>query len=132
MEVASVRVAVPARLDALVVAGLAAATSGLVVLLTPPGGDAAAHLYRTELVRDGVLLWDNLWFAGHYPLASYSPLYYLPAALFGNVPVVVASVVVAALLFGAIATHEWSETARWPARVFAIAAAGPLFTGTYS
>src|SRR5918996_1270993 len=89
-RVISIR-AVAARSDTLVAAGLAAVSALLVAWLAPPGGDAAAHLYRTELLRDGVALWDNLWFAGHYPLASYSPLYYLPSALVGNVPLVVAA-----------------------------------------
>lgn len=132
MEAASVRLFAPARAEQLVAGALAAAASAAVVALAPPGGDSAAHLYRTELVRDGVALWDNLWFAGHYPLASYSALYYLPAALVGNVAVVVSSVVVSAFLFASIAAHEWGDSARWPARLFAVAVAGPLFTGTYS
>jgi hypothetical protein len=126
MELASSR---RETLHVAVLGGLAAAA---VATLAPPGGDAAAHLYRTELVRDGVHLWDNLWFGGHYPLASYSLLYYLPTALVGNVPLVVAATIASAALFAAIADHEWGETSRWPARVFAVLAAGPLFTGTYS
>ena len=113
-------------------AALAAVSALLVAAFAPPGGDAAAHLYRTELLRDGVAVWDNLWFAGHYPLVSYSFLYYLPSSLLGNVPLVVAAAVVSAVLFASLATHEWGEAARWPARVFGILAAGPLFTGTYS
>jgi len=116
-----------------VLAGLLAAASALaIVALAPPGGDSAAHLYRTLLVRDGVALWDELWFAGHYPLASYSLLYYLPASLVGNLPVVVAAVVASAALFAALATDEWGDAARWPARAFGVAAAWPLYTGTYS
>ena len=116
-----------------VLAGLLAAASALaVVALAPPGGDSAAHLYRTLLLRDGVALWDELWFAGHYPLASYSLVYYLPAALVGNLPVVVAAVVASAALFAALAHDEWGDAARWPARAFGVAAAWPLYTGTYS
>ena len=47
-------------------------------------------------------VWDNLWYGGHYPLASYSLLYYLPAALVGNLPLVFAAVVVSAVLFASI------------------------------
>ena len=36
----------------------------------PDGGDVPAHLYRTLLVHQNVYLWDNLWFAGQYPLVS--------------------------------------------------------------
>jgi hypothetical protein len=116
-----------------VLAGLLAAASALaIVALAPPGGDSAAHLYRTLLVQDGAALWDELWFAGHYPLASYSLLYYLPAALLGNLPVVVAAVVASAALFAGLAHEEWGDAACWPARAFGVAAAWPLYTGTYS
>jgi hypothetical protein len=129
---AAVRSRTLATSETILVSALAAASAGAVALLAPPGGDSAAHLYRTELVRDGVALWDNLWFAGHYPLASYSLLYYLPASVVGNVPLVAAAAVVSGALFASIAVREWGDTARWPARVFGVLAAGPLFTGTYS
>src|ERR671910_2689007 len=121
-----------ARSETLLPAALAFVSALLVAMFAPPGGDAAAHLYRTELVREGVLVWDNLWFAGHYPLASYSVLYYLFAALVGNEPLVVAGAIVSAALFAALARDEWGEAARWPARAYAVLAATPLFTGTYS
>jgi hypothetical protein len=132
MEAVVARTAAGARRETLLAAALAAAAAAAVASFAPPGGDSAAHLYRTELVREGVALWDNLWYGGQYPLASYSLLYYLPAALFGNVPVVAAAVVASAALFASIAGHEWGEATHWPARVFAVLAAGPLFTGTYS
>lgn len=121
-----------ARREALVASAVAVAVSLAVVLATPPTGDAPAHLYRTYLVEQGVFLWDNLWYGGHYPLASYSPLYYLPAALVGNVPLVLVSCVAAAALFAAIVVREWGDAAVWPSRVFAVAAGGPIFTGTYA
>ncbi len=111
---------------------LGAGAALLVAVLAPPGGDSAAHLYRTMLVRDGVHVWDNLWYGGQYPLASYSLLYYLPASVVGNVPLVVAATVASAALFAALVLREWGDAARWPARVFAVLAAGPLFTGTYT
>ena len=129
---AAVRAPAVARSETLAAAALAAVSAVLVAGLAPPGGDTAAHLYRIELLQDGVTLWDNLWFAGQYPLASYSVLYYLPAALVGNVPLVIAAAIVSAVLFAAIARHEWGDAATWPARVFGALAAGPLFTGTYS
>ena len=101
------------------------------VLLGPPPGDLPAHLYRTELVRDGIVVWDTFWYAGHYPLISYSLLYYFPAALVGNDLVALVSVVAAAALFASLAGREWGEAARWPSRLFAVVACGPLFTGTY-
>ena len=81
------------RREILIAGGLAFAGAALLVALAPPTGDAPAHLYRTLLVEQGVYVWDNLWYGGHYPLASYSLLYYLPAALVGNLPLVFAAVV---------------------------------------
>ena len=118
--------------EPLAAALLAAFSALVVVLLGPPAIDAPAHLYRTELFREGIHLWDNLWYAGQYPLASYSFLYYLPAALVGNVPLVVAAVVVSAALFASLLLHEWGEIGRWPTRAYGILAGGPLLTGTYS
>lgn len=111
---------------------IAAASAALLVAADLPTADAPAHLYRTLLVRDGAPVWDNLWYGGHYPLASYSLLYYLPAALVGNLPLVVAAAVVSAALFASIVHREWPDAGPWPARVFAILLAGPIFTGTYS
>src|SRR2546421_1120100 len=102
------------------------------VLAGPTPGDAPAHLYRTFLVHQGAVFWDNLWYAGQYPLASYSLLYYFPAALFGNVALVISAALVSTVLFTAIAFHEWGPVARWPSRAFGVLAAAPLFTGLYS
>lgn len=132
MQALAVQVVPRLRTETLLAASLAAVSAVAVALLAPPGGDSAAHLYRTMLVRDGVHLWDNLWYGGHYPLASYSLLYYLPADLVGNVPLVVAAVIASAALFASLAEREWGDVARWPARLFGVFAAGPLFTGTYS
>jgi hypothetical protein len=106
--------------------------AAFVLAIGPAPGDAPVHLYRTLLVRHGTMVWDNLWYAGTYPLASYSLLYYLPAALVGNVPLVFAAAVVSTLLFGSIALREWGALALWPNRVFAVLAAAPMFTGLYS
>jgi hypothetical protein len=114
-----------------VCAALAAVFSALVLAIVPGGGDAAAHLYRTLLVRHGVFVWDNLWFAGQYPFFSYSLVYYLPAAVVGNGFLGVVAVVVAAVLFASILLRQWGSVGRWPARVFAVVAAGQLFTGAY-
>jgi len=126
------RFATAGRREALLAAASAAALSALVVVMLPQGGDAPAHLYRTFLLRHGVVLWDNLWYAGQYPLASYSLLYYLPAAAFGNVPLAFASVVLAAALFAGLVVDEYGAIARWPARAFGFVAAAPLYTGSYS
>jgi hypothetical protein len=111
---------------------LAAVISIPLAVFGPAGGDMPAHLYRTMLVENGVLVWDNLWYGGHYPLASYSLLYYLPATVVGNVPLVVGAAIVSAALFASICEREWGPRTHWPARAFAVLAAGPVFTGTYT
>jgi hypothetical protein len=120
------------RREMLLAGALAFVGAALLVVLAPPTGDAPAHLYRTLLVRQGVLVWDNLWYGGHYPLASYSLLYYLPAAFVGNLPLVFAAVVLSAAFFASLVEREWGDAGRWPARAFGVLAAGPIFVGTYS
>src|SRR6478672_8835623 len=120
------------RRELLLGAALTAAFAGLVLAIGPAPGDAPVHLYRTFLVRDGALVWDNFWYAGTYPLASYSLLYYLPAALVGNLPLVFAAAVASTVLFSSIALREWGRAALWPSRVFGVLAAAPMFTGLYA
>jgi hypothetical protein len=131
MTAAITRLVSPRR-EVLLAGGLACLGSALLIALAPPTGDAPAHLYRTLLVREGVLVWDNLWYGGHYPLASYSLLYYLPAALVGNLPLVFAAVVLSAAFFAMVVEREWGVAGHWPARAFGVLAAGPIFVGTYS
>ena len=119
------------RWEIAVATALGAAASSIVVGAVPPGGDAAAHFYRTVLVRGGSLLWDNLWFSGQYPLTSYSVLYYFVARWIGNVPLAFAAIVLSAALFSVLLRREWGAAARWPAWIFALTAAGQLFTGSY-
>jgi hypothetical protein len=120
------------RRELLIAATLTAGLAALMVAVGPAPGDAPVHLYRTFLVRDGALIWDNFWYAGTYPLASYSLLYYLPAALVGNLPLVFAAAVASTLLFSSIALREWGRAALWPSRVFGVLAAAPMFTGLYA
>jgi hypothetical protein len=136
MAVDAARVAVRAtslaRREALLASALSAAVAVTLAALGPPAGDAAAHLYRTELVREGVLVWDGLWYGGHYPLASYSLLFYLPAALVGAKALALLAVVASAALFAVLVVREWGERACWPARAFAVLGCAPIFTGTYA
>jgi hypothetical protein len=131
MTAAISRLVAPRR-EVVLAGALACAGAALLVTLAPPTGDAPAHLYRTLLVREGVFVWDNLWYGGHYPLASYSLLYYLPAALVGNLPLVFGAVVLSAVLFASLVEREWGAAGVWPARAFGVLAAGPIFVGTYS
>jgi hypothetical protein len=120
------------RRELLLGAALTAAFAALVLAVGPAPGDAPVHLYRTFLVRDGALVWDNFWYSGTYPLASYSLLYYLPAALVGNLPLVFFAAVASTVLFASIALRQWGPAALWPSRVFGVLAAAPMFTGLYA
>jgi hypothetical protein len=111
--------------------GIAAAAASLVLLVAPAGGDLAAHVYRTALVRHGILVWDNFWFAGDYPLSAYSLLYYPLAALVTNTALAIAGVVLAAGLFASVVVREWPSAGRWPAVAFAVLLAGQVFTAAY-
>jgi hypothetical protein len=102
-----------------------------VLLVAPTGGDLAAHLYRTALVRHGILVWDNFWFAGSYPLSSYSLLYYPLAALVGNTALAIAGAALAAGLFASVVARQWPAVGRWPALAFAVLLAGQVFTAAY-
>lgn len=119
--------------EAAVAALAAGGSAALVIALGPPPVDEAAHLYRTLLSEHGVYFWDNLWYGGQYPFVSYGFLYYPPASVVGNVPLVVAAAVACAALFASLVVREWGDAAVWPARLFgAVSAAAPLLTGTYS
>ncbi len=118
--------------EALVCAGLTAVVAVLLLAFGPAPGDAEVHLYRTFLVQHGTFVWDNFWYEGDFPLVSYSLLYYLPAALIGNVPLVLGSVVASTALFASIVGREWGKASVWPSRAFGVFAAAPLFTGLYS
>ena len=120
------------RRELLIGAALTAIIAALVVGFGPAPGDAAVHLYRTYLVRHGIFVWDNYSYGGWYPLASYSLLYYLPTALVGNLPLVFAAAVVSTMLFSSIALEEWGSAALWPARIFGVLAAAPMFTGLFA
>jgi hypothetical protein len=120
------------RRELLLGAALTAVFAAFVLAVGPAPGDAPVHLYRTLLVKDGALVWDNFWYAGTYPLASYSLLYYLPAALVGNLPLVFFAAVASTVLFASIALREWGRAALWPVRVFGVLAAAPMFTGLYA
>ncbi len=120
------------RRELLLAAALTGVIAAVVYTVGPAPGDAPVHLYRTFLVREGALVWDNFWYAGTYPLASYSLLYYLPAALVGNLPLVFVAAIASTVLFSSLALQEWGRAALWPSRVFGVLAAAPLFTGLYA
>jgi hypothetical protein len=120
------------RVEAALAGCVALAIAVAILALGPAPGDAPAHLYRTLLVQRGDFVWDNLWFEGIYPLADYSVLYYLPAALVGNLALVLLSVALSAWLFARICLERWGASATWPARLAGVLCAAPAFTGLYA
>jgi len=115
--------------EPLVAACIGAVCAASVLIFAPPAQDLAAHVYRASLVSHGVLLWDNYWYTGTYPLATYSLLAPVLSALLGVAALLVVSTAAAGAFFAAIATREWGRDARWPSRAFAAAAALPLLPG---
>lgn len=118
--------------ETLIAAAAALAFALVLVAFLPLPDDAAAHYYRTLLLSRGIVVWDNLWYGGQYPLASYGVLFYLPALLLGTVVTGVISVVVSAGMFASVIVTQWGRQAIWPARSFAVFCLGPLLTGTYA
>ena len=108
---------------------IGAACALAVILFAPPSQDLAAHVYRASLVSHGVLLWDNYWYTGTYPLVTYSVLAPVISAVVGVAALVVGCTAAAGALFASISVREWGRDARWPARAFAAAAALPLLPG---
>jgi hypothetical protein len=118
--------------EATIAALLALGGAGLLNLLTPPPDDASAHLYRALLVSRDSFLWDNLWYAGDYPLVSYSLLLYLPQEYVGPATAALVAVVISAALFAVLVIGRWGAPARWGSRAFGLLSLGPLFTGGYA
>lgn len=118
--------------EAVLAALLALGGATLLNLLTPPPDDASAHLYRALLVSRDSFLWDNLWYAGDYPLVSYSLLLYLPQEYMGPALAALIAVVISAALFAVLVIGRWGAPARWGSRAFGLLSLGPLFTGGYA
>ncbi|MDX6645292.1 MAG: hypothetical protein QOK40_1019, partial [Miltoncostaeaceae bacterium] len=111
---------------------LALALALAAYLLAPPGGDAAAHLYQTQVWRQhGWRLWDNFWYAGRYSQVNYSLLYYPLAALLGTAPVVCGSAAGAAAAFAQLVRRQWPTLAIGPSAAFAALIPLAVLAGTY-
>jgi hypothetical protein len=103
---AAVALAGPGAASA-VAAGLAAAAT----VLAWRGADFPAQVFRVELFeREGAVLWNSLWYAGHHT-AGYGLLFPALAAAVGLTTVAVASAVAAAAAFGALVRHHVGRTA---------------------
>lgn len=107
---------------------IAAVSATILARFGPPPADAPVHLYRTLLVREAAVVWDNLWYSGHYPL-SYGILFPVLTSIVGQLTLVIVGAVTSASVFAALCLRQFGDAARWPARVFGVLAAAPLFTG---
>src|SRR5215218_10971150 len=82
---------------------LAALLAIAYLILEPSSVDLAAQAFRADLfASDGLILWSNYWYAGHY-LLGYSVLFPPLGALLGPRLVGALGVVATAALFAAIA-----------------------------
>src|ERR1044072_9640463 len=100
------------RPDWLPAVALSAALAAAMLAGTPPVGDLAAQVFRTELFqRGGLAIWNGSWYGGHYTL-TYSVLFPPLAALLGPRLVGTLAVVASAYLFDRLVRDRWGEAAR--------------------
>jgi hypothetical protein len=109
----------PLRPDWLPAVALSSALALLMLLWSPPVGDLAAQVFRTELFqRAGLAIWNGSWYGGHYTL-TYSVLFPPLAALLGPKVVGMGSVVASSYLFDRLVRDRWGAEARWATLWFA-------------
>ncbi|HVY96702.1 MAG TPA: hypothetical protein VHA54_07060 [Solirubrobacterales bacterium] len=107
------------RPDWLPAVALSSALAALMLLWSPPVGDLAAQVFRTELFQHaGLAIWNGSWYGGHYTL-TYSVLFPPLAALLGPQVVAALAVVTSAYLFDRMVRDHWGEEARWATLWFA-------------
>jgi hypothetical protein len=109
----------PFRPDWLPAVALSSALALLMLLWSPPVGDLAAQVFRTELFQSaGLAIWNGSWYGGHYTL-TYSVLFPPLAALLGPKVVGMLAVVSSSYLFDRLVRDRWGEEARWATLWFA-------------
>jgi hypothetical protein len=109
----------PLRPDWLPAVALSSALALLMLLWSPPVGDLAAQVFRTELFqRAGLAIWNGSWYGGHYTL-TYSVLFPPLAALLGPKVVGMGAVVASSYLFDRLVRDRWGVEARWATLWFA-------------
>jgi hypothetical protein len=98
---------------------LSSALAALMLLWSPPVGDLAAQVFRTELFQQaGLAIWNGSWYGGHYTL-TYSALFPPLAALLGPQVVGGLAVVSSSYLFDRLVRDRWGVEARWATLWFA-------------
>ncbi|HEX2393020.1 MAG TPA: hypothetical protein VHI77_08890 [Solirubrobacterales bacterium] len=98
---------------------LSSALASLMLLWSPPVGDLAAQVFRTELFqRAGLAIWNGSWYGGHYTL-TYSVLSPPLGALLGPQLLGTLAVVASSYLFDRLVRDRWGAAARWATLWFA-------------
>ena len=109
----------PLRPEWLPAVALSSALALLMLVWSPPVGDLAAQVFRTELFEQaGLAIWNGSWYGGHYTL-TYSVLFPPLAALLGPQVVGVLAVVSSSYLFDRLVRDRWGAEARWATLWFA-------------
>jgi hypothetical protein len=109
----------PLRPEWLPAVALSSALALLMLLWSPPVGDLAAQVFRTELFQQaGLAIWNGSWYGGHYTL-TYSVLFPPLAALLGPRVVGMLAVVASSYFFDRLVRDRWGVEARWATLWFA-------------
>ena len=109
----------PLRPEWLPAVALSSLLALLMLIWSPPVGDLAAQVFRTELFqRAGLAIWNGSWYGGHYTL-TYSLLFPPLAALLGPQVVGMLAVVASSYLFDRLVRDRWGAEARWATLWFA-------------
>lgn len=109
----------PLRPEWLPAVALSSALALAILIWSPPVGDLAAQVFRTELFqRAGLAIWNGSWYGGHYTL-TYSLLFPPLSALLGPEVVGMLAVVSSSYLFDRLVRDRWGTEARWATLWFA-------------
>ncbi len=109
----------PLRPEWLPAVALSSLLALAMLLWSPPVGDLAAQVFRTELFKQaGLAIWNGSWYGGHYTL-TYSVLFPPLAALIGPQIVGGIAVVSSSYLFDRLVRDRWGVEARWATLWFA-------------
>ncbi|HEV7482513.1 MAG TPA: hypothetical protein VGO13_05390 [Solirubrobacterales bacterium] len=109
----------PLRPEWLPAVALSSLLALAMLLWSPPVGDLAAQVFRTELFKQaGLAIWNGSWYGGHYTL-TYSVLFPPLAALIGPQIVGGLAVVSSSYLFDRLVRDRWGVEARWATLWFA-------------
>ena len=86
------------------------------------GWDAAAHLYKTTLMREGQsIFWDNNWYGGAYQVISYGFVFYWLAKFVDYTALVIVSAGVIPVLFHIYMRRLYGVTGYLPAAALTVA-----------